>query len=65
MEYVRLGASGLKVSRLSLGAMGFGDRKWRSWVLPLEESRVVFKRALDAGINLIDTCDYYSAGGSE
>jgi aryl-alcohol dehydrogenase-like predicted oxidoreductase len=65
MEYVRLGASGLKVSRLSLGAMGFGDRKWRSWVLPLEESRVVFKRALDAGINLIDTCDYYSAGRSE
>jgi 1-deoxyxylulose-5-phosphate synthase len=65
MEYVRLGQCGLKVSRLSLGAMGFGDHAWRSWVLPLEQSRAVFRRAADAGINLIDTCDYYSSGVSE
>jgi 1-deoxyxylulose-5-phosphate synthase len=65
MEYVRLGASSLKVSRLSLGAMGFGDKAWRSWVLDLDGSRAVFRRALDAGINMIDTCDYYSNGRSE
>jgi 1-deoxyxylulose-5-phosphate synthase len=65
MDYVRLGQCGLKVSRLALGAMGFGDRSWRSWVLPLDESRAIFRRAADAGINLIDTCDYYSSGVSE
>ena len=65
MDCVRLGQCGLKVSRLALGAMGFGDRSWRSWVLPLDESRAIFRRAADAGINLIDTCDYYSSGVSE
>jgi aryl-alcohol dehydrogenase (NADP+) len=65
MDYVRLGQSGLKVSRLGLGAMGFGDTSWRSWVLDLEQSRTVFSRAIEAGINFIDTCDYYSAGMSE
>ena len=65
MEHVRLGRAGLRVSRLGLGAMGFGDRSWRSWVLDLEQSRAVFRRAMAAGINFIDTCDYYSAGASE
>jgi aryl-alcohol dehydrogenase-like predicted oxidoreductase len=65
MDTVRLGRSGLKVSRLGLGAMGFGDKSWRSWVLDLEGSRGVFRRAIEAGINFIDTCDYYSAGISE
>lgn len=65
MEYVRLGRTGLKVSRLGLGAMGFGDRSWRSWVLDLEQSRAVFRRAVESGINFIDTCDYYSNGVSE
>jgi len=65
MEYVRLGQAGLKVSRIGLGAMGFGDRSWRSWVLDLEQSREIFRRAIDAGVNFIDTCDYYSAGASE
>jgi aryl-alcohol dehydrogenase-like predicted oxidoreductase len=65
MDTVRLGRAGLKVSRLGLGAMGFGDKSWRSWVLDLEGSRAVFRRAIDAGINFIDTCDYYSAGVSE
>jgi aryl-alcohol dehydrogenase (NADP+) len=65
MEYVRLGRTGLKVSRLGLGAMGFGDQSWRSWVLDLDQSRAVFRRAVEAGINFVDTCDYYSAGVSE
>ncbi len=65
MEYVRLGRAGVKVSRLGLGAMGFGDTSWRSWVLDLEQSRAVFRRAIEAGINFVDTCDYYSTGMSE
>ncbi len=65
MEYVRLGRAGLTVSRIGLGAMGFGDRSWRPWVLDLDQSRSVFRRAIEAGINFIDTCDYYSAGVSE
>lgn len=65
MEYVQLGRTGIKVSRIGLGAMGFGDRSWRSWVLDFEQSHAVFRRAVDAGINFIDTCDYYSAGASE
>lgn len=65
MQYVNLGRSNLKVSRLSLGAMGIGDKSWREWVLPEAEGRAIIKRALDHGINLIDTCDYYSNGKSE
>jgi aryl-alcohol dehydrogenase-like predicted oxidoreductase len=65
METVRLGRSGLNVSRLSLGAMGFGDKSWRSWVLDEAEARPIIKRALDLGINLIDTCNFYSKGASE
>ena len=65
MQQTRLGRSSLRVSRLSLGAMGFGDTSWRSWVLALDDSRTIFRRALDHGITMIDTCDYYSAGVSE
>ena len=65
MEYTQLGNCGLKISRLSLGAMGIGDKKWRSWVLDEGEARPVVRRALDHGINLIDTCDFYSGGASE
>jgi aryl-alcohol dehydrogenase-like predicted oxidoreductase len=65
MQQVRLGRSSLRVSRLSLGAMGFGDTTWRSWVLALDDSGAVFRRALDSGISVIDACDYYSAGLSE
>lgn len=65
MQYVNLGRSGLKVSRLSLGAMGFGSPEWRSWVLAEEQSRAIARKAFDAGINVIDTCDYYSSGRSE
>ncbi len=65
MQHLRLGRSSLRVSRLSLGAMGFGDTTWRSWVLALDDARAIFRRALDAGISVIDTCDYYSNGLSE
>lgn len=65
MDYARLGNSGLQVSRISLGAMAFGDKKWRSWNLEEDEARPLVKRALDLGVNLIDTCNFYSAGASE
>ena len=65
MEYVRLGRSSLRVSRIAFGAMGIGNKRWRSWVLTEEEARPVVRRALEAGITLFDTCDYYSSGESE
>jgi aryl-alcohol dehydrogenase-like predicted oxidoreductase len=65
MEYVRLGASGLKVSRICLGAMTYGDPGWRSWVLPEDASRPFIKRALEHGITFFDTADMYSLGRSE
>jgi aryl-alcohol dehydrogenase-like predicted oxidoreductase len=65
MEYVRLGASNLRVSRISLGAMGFGDKAWRDWVLDRPAAQSVIARALDLGINFFDTCDFYSNGESE
>lgn len=65
MDYVRFGRSNLKVSRLALGAMGFGDKSWRRWVLNEEETRPILRRAIETGINFIDTCDFYSAGASE
>ncbi|MHB8528422.1 MAG: aldo/keto reductase [Caulobacteraceae bacterium] len=65
MQYVRLGKTGLKVSRLCLGCMTYGSSKWRSWVLDEEEALPFFKRAIEAGINFFDTADVYSAGESE
>jgi aryl-alcohol dehydrogenase-like predicted oxidoreductase len=65
MEYVNLGKSGLKVSRLCLGMMSYGDPKWRSWVLNEEASRPFVKRALELGINFFDTANMYSLGVSE
>ena len=65
MQYVNLGSTGLKVSRLCLGCMTYGTSKWREWVLNDEESRPFFRRALEAGINFFDTADMYSAGVSE
>jgi len=65
MDYVRLGRTNLRISRLGLGAMGMGAKAWRSWVLEEDESRPVVAAALEAGINLFDTCDFYSAGRSE
>lgn len=65
MQYENLGRSGLKVSRLCLGMMTYGDPRWRSWVLSESEARPMVKRALDAGINFFDTADMYSSGVSE
>src|SRR5271166_4355512 len=65
MEYLNLGRTGLTVSRLCLGAMTYGSKKWRPWVLEEEESRPFLKRAMELGINFIDTADMYSVGVSE
>lgn len=67
MEYMKLGNSGLEVSRICLGCMGFGDPvNWQhKWVIEEEESRKVIKQALDMGINFFDTANVYSNGVSE
>jgi aryl-alcohol dehydrogenase-like predicted oxidoreductase len=65
MQLVRLGGTGLKVSRICLGTMTYGSSKWRDWVLDEEQSRPFIKRALEAGINFFDTADVYSLGRSE
>jgi len=65
MEYVNLGRSGLKVSRICLGMMTYGTPEWRKWVLDEEQSRPFIRRALEAGINYFDTADMYSNGVSE
>jgi aryl-alcohol dehydrogenase (NADP+) len=65
MEYVNLGSTGLKVSRICLGCMTYGSRKWREWVLEEAESRPLIRQAIEAGINFFDTADVYSVGASE
>jgi len=66
MKYIRLGNSGLKVSRLCLGCMSFGQKSERwAWVLDEEQSRPFIKSALEAGVNFFDTADVYSNGMSE
>lgn len=65
MEYVRLGTTGLKVSRLCLGCMSYGSPNWRPWVLNEAAARPFIREALDGGINFFDTADVYSLGASE
>jgi len=66
MEYVRLGQSGLKISKIVLGCMSYGDPKWMgNWVLEEEEASKQIKAAYDAGINAFDTANVYSTGDSE
>jgi aryl-alcohol dehydrogenase-like predicted oxidoreductase len=65
MEYVRLGTSGLKVSRICLGTMTYGTPKWRKWVLEEAASRPFIQRAVELGITFFDTADVYSSGLSE
>ncbi len=66
MEYVKLGNTGLDVSRICLGCMGFGDTEWvHKWVLDEENSRPIIKRALELGVNFFDTANMYSRGMSE
>jgi aryl-alcohol dehydrogenase (NADP+) len=65
MDYINLGRSGLKVSRICLGMMSYGTSKWRDWVLDEDESRPLIQQALELGINFFDTADVYSLGVSE
>jgi aryl-alcohol dehydrogenase (NADP+) len=65
MEYVNLGETGTKVSRLALGMMTYGAKSWREWILEWDESAPLIKRAFEAGINFFDTADVYSLGASE
>ena len=65
MDYVNLGQSGLKVSRICLGMMTYGTPDWRDWVLGEDDSRPFVKRALELGINFFDTADMYALGVSE
>jgi 1-deoxyxylulose-5-phosphate synthase len=67
MDYVKLGNTGLDVSRLCLGAMSFGEAEkgFHQWVLNEEQSRSIIKKALDLGINFFDTANVYSMGTSE
>ncbi len=65
MEYVNLGKTGLKVSRLCLGCMSYGMPTWRPWVLDEPASGPFFQRAVEHGITFFDTADMYSLGASE
>lgn len=65
MQQVQLGRTGLKVSRLCLGMMSYGDPSWRNWILSEEQTLPFVRAAADAGITYFDTADVYSAGASE
>ncbi|VDB85629.1 unnamed protein product [Peniophora sp. CBMAI 1063] len=65
MPYVRLGKSGLKVSKIILGCMSYGSPDWQGWVLEEEEALKHIKYAYDHGINAFDTANVYSNGRSE
>ncbi|MFI7609285.1 aldo/keto reductase [Micromonospora sp. NPDC049366] len=67
MQYVRLGSTGLEVSRVCLGTMSYGDpaRGNHAWSLPEDQARPFIRQALDAGITFFDTANVYSDGSSE
>ena len=65
MEYVNLGATGLRVSRICLGMMSYGDNSERPWVLDEAAAEPIVRAAADGGVNFYDTADVYSAGASE
>jgi len=65
VEYVRVGRSGLVVSRLALGMMGYGDRSRRAWHLDAEQAEPLVRAAAEAGVTLFDTADMYDGGASE
>jgi 1-deoxyxylulose-5-phosphate synthase len=65
MQYVQLGRSGLKVSRLCLGTMNMGTPDWKPWIYNEEQSEPIVRRALEAGVNFIDLADFYSTGVGE
>jgi len=65
MEYVNLGSTGLRVSRVCLGMMGYGKHESRAWALDEEAAEPIVRRAVDAGITFFDTADVYNGGESE
>jgi aryl-alcohol dehydrogenase-like predicted oxidoreductase len=65
MRYVRLGSSGLKVSRICLGMMSYGDRAERPWHLEEADAEPIVRRAVEAGVTFFDTADMYSDGLTE
>jgi aryl-alcohol dehydrogenase-like predicted oxidoreductase len=65
VEYPRLGLSGLRVSRIGLGMMSYGDPAVQQWALPEEQAEPIVRRAVEAGVTLFDTADMYSDGASE
>ena len=67
MEYIKLGSTGLEVSRICLGCMSFGEPQAAAhpWTLGEEAARPILRQALDNGINFLDTANVYSAGSSE
>jgi len=65
MQYVNLGASGLRVSRVCLGMMSYGKHESREWTLDEAQAEPILRRAVDGGINFFDTADVYNGGESE
>jgi 1-deoxyxylulose-5-phosphate synthase len=65
MQYSKLGNTGINVSRICLGCMSYGDKKWRDWVLTMDEARDHFAAAVEAGINFFDTANVYGRGAAE
>jgi aryl-alcohol dehydrogenase-like predicted oxidoreductase len=65
MQYVNVGATGLRVSRVCLGMMSFGNNSDRPWVLDEDAAEPIVRAAAEGGINFFDTADTYSAGASE
>ncbi|HXM87692.1 MAG TPA: aldo/keto reductase [Solirubrobacteraceae bacterium] len=65
MEYVNLGATGLRVSRICLGMMSYGNDSERAWVLDEDATEPIVRAALDGGVTFFDTADTYSKGASE
>src|SRR5574341_1822573 len=63
MEYIRLGSAGVKVSRICLGTMSFGNSE--DWMVEIDKARPIFNRAVDVGVNFFDTANVYSQGRSE
>ena len=65
MKYVNLGSTGLRVSRVCLGMMSFGNDSDRAWVLDEDAAEPIIKSAVEGGITFFDTADAYSRGASE
>jgi 1-deoxyxylulose-5-phosphate synthase len=65
MKYVRLGQTGMRVSRLCFGCMSYGSKTWMPWIVEADEARAHYARAIEAGINFFDTSNNYSFGESE